>query len=366
MDVRERLRDPEVVRRLRIALLVVLLVVAVWLPFYYVPFRVFQFTLVLVYAIAVLGLGLLTGYNGQISLGHGAFFAVGAYTAAILMAKAGWAYPLTLPPAAALAFLLGFGVGIPALRLHGLYLALVTLALAVVTPPILKRFSGLTGGAMGLQVPNVTAPGWTGLADDQWLYLIVLVVAVVAFALAWSLVHSRVGRAMISIREDPRAAQTLGVELARVKTLTFAWSAMLAGVAGVLFTWLIGFVSPDSFTVVLSIQILAALVVGGLASIWGPLFGAVFLVFVPNLAEDINQAAPGIAFGALLIVVLFVAPGGIAGLGGEVWRRLVGVRDAAPGPLDAVRPGVRREEVPERAPTDRPQVEAGHPTDGKS
>lgn len=348
------LRDRDVVRRLQLAVLVVLLGVAAWLPFYYVPFRVFQFTLLLVYAIAVLGLGLLTGFNGQISLGHGAFFAVGAYTAAILMAKAGWSYPLTLAPAAAITFLLGYGVGIPALRLHGLYLALVTLALAVVTPPILKRFSDLTGGAMGLPVPKVTAPDWTGLANDQWLYLLVLLVAAFAFALAWSLVHSRIGRAMISIREDPRAAVTMGVELSRVKTLTFAWSAMYAGVAGALFTWVIGFVSPDSFTVVLSIQILAALVVGGLASIWGPLFGAGFLVFVPNVAEDINQAAPGIAFGALLIVVLFVAPGGIAGLGGRVWRWLLGVGGGgAPGPVlgrpEGEEPAEQEEEEEEAA-----------------
>lgn len=364
--MREKLRDRDVVRQLRLAVLVVLLGVAVWLPFYYVPFRVFQFTLVLVYAIAVLGLGLLTGFNGQISLGHGAFFAVGAYTAAILMAQAGWPYALTLLPAAALTFVLGFGVGIPALRLHGLYLALVTLALAVVTPPLLKRFAGLTGGAMGLQVPKVSAPEWAGFADDQWLYFLVLAAAVVAFALAWSLVHSRVGRAMISIREEPRAATTMGVELARVKTLTFAWSAMYAGVAGVLFTWAIGFVSPDSFTVVLSIQILVALVVGGLASIWGALFGAVFLVFVPNVAENVNQAAPGIAFGALLIVVLFIAPGGIAGLGRRVWGWLVGVEGVEPGPLGEVGPRPVASRTSEEGRAERPAVGAGQqPTDGE-
>lgn len=324
MDLRAKLRDRDVTRRIRLAALLALLGVAIWIPLYFVPFRVFQFTLVLVYAIAVLGLGLLTGYNGQISLGHGAFFAVGAYTAAILMAKAGWAYPLTLPPAALLTFLLGFGVGIPALRLHRLYLALVTLALAVVTPPILKRFSGLTGGAMGLTVPKPSPPEWTGLASDQWLYFLALVAAIAAFVLAYNIVHSRIGRAMIAIRENPIAAETMGVELARVKTLTFAWSAMFAGVAGVLFTWVIGFTSPDSFTVVLSVEILAALVVGGLASIWGPLFGAAFLVFVPNIAQDVNQAAPGIAFGALLIIVLYVAPGGLAGLGRRMWTRIVG------------------------------------------
>ena len=320
------LTDPDTVRRIRQIALVVGLGVALWLPTYYVPYRVFQFTMVMIYAIAVLGLGLLTGYSGQISLGHGAFFALGAYTAAIMI-DAGAPYLVTIFPAALLTFVLGFTLGIPALRLHGLYLALVTLGVAVVTPPILKRFAGLTGGAMGLSISKPQVPEWIerslGLANDQWLYYLVLIVTVVLFMLAWNLVHSRAGRAMIAIRDSELAAATMGVELARVKTRAFAWSAMYAGVAGALFTWAIGFVSPDSFGVTVSIQLLAGLVVGGLGTISGPLFGASFMVFVPNVSEDLHDAAPGIAFGALLILVMYIAPGGIAGLVHQLWARLV-------------------------------------------
>ncbi|MBW3619308.1 MAG: branched-chain amino acid ABC transporter permease [Actinobacteria bacterium] len=334
MTWRERLRDPTTQRWLRIAVFVAMLGIALWAPFYFTPFRVFQFTRVLIFAIAVLGLGLLTGFNGQISLGHGAFFAIGAYTAAALMEKAGWPFLLVVPVALLITFALGYGVGIPALRLHGLYLALVTLALAVVTPPILKRFSGITGGAMGLNIDIPQAPAWTGLAEDQFLYLLALVAAIAAFALARNLVDSRTGRAMIAIREDELAAETMGVDLARVKTLAFAWSAMYAGLAGVLFTWTIGFVSPESFTITLSISILAALVVGGLGSIWGALLGAAFLVYLPSVADDLNQAAPGIAFGALLIIAMYVFPGGIAGLARRLWGRLL-APPRAPAPATA-------------------------------
>jgi branched-chain amino acid transport system permease protein len=326
MERRIDLADPATVRMIRVVAVLLGLGVALWLPTYYVPYRVFQFTMVMVYAIAVLGLGLLTGYSGQISLGHGAFFAVGAYTAAILM-DAGLPYLLTIPPAALVTFVLGFALGIPALRLHGLYLALVTLGVAVVTPPILKRFTGLTGGAMGLSISKPQVPEWIerslGLANDQWLYYLVLVVAVVLFVLAWNLVHSRAGRAMVAIRDSELAAATMGVGLAQVKTRVFAWSAMYAGVAGALFTWVIGFVSPDSFGITVSIQLLAGLVVGGLGTISGPLFGAAFLVFVPNVSQDLHDAAPGIAFGALLILVMYIAPGGIAGLLHRAWARLV-------------------------------------------
>ena len=347
---RARRADPAILRRLQIAALVVLVAVALWLPTYYVPYRVFQFTTVLVYAIAVLGLGLLTGFNGQISLGHGAFYAVGAYTTAILM-EAGMPYLLALPPSALVTYALGFALGVPALRLHGPYLALVTLGVAAVTPPLLKRFSGLTGGAMGLSVETPVAPAWTGLADDQWLYYVVLACALALFALAHNLVRSRAGRALVAIRDNALAARTMGVELARVKTRAFAWSAMYAGVAGGLSTWVIGFLSPDSFTITVSIQFLAALVVGGLATVSGPLFGAAFLVFVPNISQDLNDAAPGIAFGALLILAMYVAPGGIAGLLRAAWRRLVAGPARSPEPAGAG-PAVR---PTSRAPTARPE-----------
>lgn len=288
--------------------------VLVYLPFYFAPFRVFQFTMVLVYAVALLGLNLLIGHGGQISLGHGAFFAVGAYATAILLSRHDIPYLATLPVAAALTFVLGLALGVPALRLRGLYLALVTLAIAVFLVPLLKRFESLTGGSMGLSTVKPAAPGWSGLADDQWLYFLALALAMVAFLAARNVLRSRAGRALHAIRENEAAAEVLGVRLAFYKTLVFAWSAMFAGAAGSVYTWMIGYVSPDSFPVTLSITLLAGLVIGGLGSLSGPVYGAIFVMFVPNLAQDLNKAAPGVIFGLLIILVMYVAPTGLAGL----------------------------------------------------
>lgn len=299
---------------------VVLAVILIYAPFYFVPFRNFQFSLVLVYAVALLGLNLLVGYSGQISLGHGAFFAVGAYATAIMMYRDLVPYPLTLVVAAVLCFAVGFAFGVPALRLRGLYLALVTLSIALFLQPLLKRFGSLTGGAMGLTVAKPEAPAWTGLAPDQWLYFWALAVAVVMFWLVRCLMRSRVGRALLAVRENETAAEVMGVRLAFYKTLAFAWSAMLAGVAGAVYTWVIGYVSPDSFTVTLSITLLAGLVVGGLGSMSGPVFGGFFVLFVPGLSQDVNQAAPGIIFGLLIIIVMYAAPTGFAGLLRRVTR----------------------------------------------
>jgi branched-chain amino acid transport system permease protein len=299
---------------------VVLLLVACYLPFQFVPFRVFQFTMVMVYAMALLGLNLLVGHGGQISLGHGAFFAVGAYTAAIMMYHWDAPYPLTLPVAAVVAFVIGLALGVPATRLHGLYLALVTLAIAIFMVPLLKRFESATGGSMGLTLEKPRPPGWAGLAEDQWLYFMTLAVTVVAFAVSYSLLRSRVGRALHSVRDNEAAAEVMGVRPAFYKRLAFAWSALFAGLAGCVYTWVIGFVSPDTFTVNLSIMLLAGIVVGGLGSLWGPLLGGLFVQFVPSLSQDINKAAPGVIFGLLIIAVMYVAPTGLAGLAGRAAR----------------------------------------------
>ncbi|WP_063780716.1 branched-chain amino acid ABC transporter permease [Nonomuraea sp. SBT364] len=294
-----------------------LLAAAVYAPFQLVPFHVFQLTMVLIYAVALLGLNLLVGHAGQISLGHGAFFAVGAYTAAILLDRWDAPYPLTLPVAALVAFVLGLAFGVPAMRLRGLYLALVTLAIAIFLVPLLKRFEEVTGGSMGLSLAKPAPPAWTGLAEDQWLYFLALAVTVAAFLLAASLLRSRVGRALHAIRDNEAAAEVMGVRPAYYKTLAFAWSAMFAGIAGCVYTWVIGFVSPDSFVVNLSITLLAGLVVGGLGSLSGPVLGALFVMFVPSISQDINEAAPGVIFGLLIIAVMYVAPTGLAGLAGR-------------------------------------------------
>lgn len=305
-------------RALRWGLFLAVVVVLVAIPQTATPFRVLQFTMVGIFAIATMGVNLLTGYNGQISLGHSFFFAVGAYTSAILVTDHGWHFVLTLAPAFALTFVLGFLFGIPALRLEGLYLALVTLALAVVAPPFIKRFDDLTGGSQGILVPKPEAPEWTGLAADQWRYYVVLVVGGVVFLVTWNLVRGRVGRAMVAIRDNHIAAEAMGVDLAIFKTLTFAFSTAFAGVAGGLYASVVGFVSPESFGVLLAIELLTGAVVGGLATIAGPVFGALFTYFVPEFASDMNPAAPNVLYGIVLILVVIAAPTGIAGMLGRL------------------------------------------------
>ena len=310
-------------QRLRIAAWAVVAVLAIALPFFFNSYRVGQFTQALALAIAVLGLNLLVGYSGQISLGHGAFFALGAYVSAILIVDASVPYLLTLPIAGAVCAVAGFLVGLPALRLRGLYLALVTLGLAIATPQVIKRAEGLTGGTQGLTVDRPTAPAWIGLADDQWLYFVTLVVALAMFVFATGIVRGRVGRALITIRENEIAAKTMGVNLASYKTGAFAVSAMYAGIGGALFTLPIGFVAPESFPLALSFAFLAAIVVGGLATIGGALFGALFIEFVPVYAADVNEALAGVIYGGVLILFMYLLPTGVMGLGRKLsgWRR---------------------------------------------
>jgi branched-chain amino acid transport system permease protein len=300
--------------RTRAILVAGLAVVAVAIPFLFGPYRVGQFTLVLVYAVAVLGLNLLVGYSGQISLGHGAFFALGAYTAALLIEKASVPYLLSVPAAGAVCFVAGYLFGVPALRLRGLYLALVTLGLAIALPQLIKRFDGLTEGTQGLTVEQPSAPGWLPLADDQFLYLLCLVIAALMFLVAWNMTRGQLGRAVKAVRDGEIAASTLGVDLAATKTRVFAVSAGYAGVGGALYVFAIGFVAPEAFTLTVSFAFLAAIVVGGLATISGALFGALFIEFVPVYASDVNVALTGVIYGGVLIAFMWVLPEGAAGL----------------------------------------------------
>lgn len=307
----------------------VLLVAMLVLPFLVKNFRVFQFNLVLVYAIAVLGLNLLTGFNGQISLGHGAFYALGAYTAAVLMDKLGMPYWATLPLAGLLCFGFGFLMGFPALRLAGHYLALATFALALAVPQLLKykRIEGLTGGVQGIVLTKPDAPFEMSLfgqplSPDRWLYFVTLAVAALMFLLAWNILRGRVGRALIAIRDHPIAATAMGINLPVFKSLTFGLSAAYTGVAGALGGIVVAFVSPDSFTVSLSIFMLVGVVVGGLASIPGAIFGAIFIVYVPNIADQVSKSAPAAIYGVLLIGLMFLMPSGVMGMLYKVWARL--------------------------------------------
>jgi branched-chain amino acid transport system permease protein len=290
-----------------------LLAAAVALPLFVSNFRLFQFTQVGIYAIALLGLNLLTGYNGQISLGHGAFYAVGAYTAAIMIDRWSVPYPLTVVAAGLVCLVAGFLFGIPALRLEGLYLALATFALALAVPQILKYFEHWTGGSQGIVLSKPEAPWGLALSADQWLYFFTLAVLVALFVLAQNLLAGRTGRAIVAIRDNPIAAQAMGVNTALYKSLTFGVSAAYTGVAGALSALAIAFVAPDSFDVFRSITFLVGIVIGGLASISGAVFGALFIQFVPNWAQDISKAAPWAIYGVFLIIFMYVMPRGIAG-----------------------------------------------------
>ena len=296
-------------------LIVILLAVACVLPFVVSNYRTFQFTLVLVYAIALLGLNILTGYNGQISLGHGAFYALGAYCAAILMDKLGAPYWATVPAAGAVCLVAGFLFGLPALRLEGLYLALATFALGVAMPQLLKyhHLEKWTGGVQGIVIAKPEAPWGLPINADQWLYFFTLLVTVVMFWLGWNLLRGRVGRALVAIRDQPVAAEAMGVHNALYKSTAFGVSALYTGVAGALGAIAVQFVAPDSFNIFLSIVFLVGIVVGGLASIAGALYGALFIQFVPNIADEISKAAPWAIFGVFMIGFVYLMPTGVAG-----------------------------------------------------
>lgn len=302
-----------------------LAVVIAVLPSFLSDFRAQQLAYVAIYLIAILGLNVLTGYTGQISLGHGAFMAVGGYTTAILMADHGMKDIWTIPLAGLVAGVVGFLFGIPALRLTGLYLALATFAIAVAFPSVIKKFEGFTGGGSGINLfgsPELTASITPveilgiELNFNNWLYALCWTIALVAYVVAWLFLRGRTGRALRSIRDSETAAQSSGVSLPRYKTLAFAVSAAFAGVAGALFAIATTFVNPDTFPVTLSIFILVGVVVSGLGSLEGVIAGAVFIQFLPLWAQEVSKSpgAPGIVYGLVLIATMFLLPGGFSGL----------------------------------------------------
>jgi branched-chain amino acid transport system permease protein len=309
-------------RSLKIVAVLVVLAVATGLPFVISSFRVFQFTQVLIYAIALLGLNMLTGYNGQFSLGHGAFYGIGAYTTAIMIDRWGIGYAWTIPAAGLVCLIIGFLFGRPALRLEGLYLALATFSLALAVPQVLKYFEDWTGGSQGIVLSKPKAPFGLPLTEDQWLYFLTLAVTVVLFVLASNLLGGRTGRAIVAIRDNHIAAEAMGVNNALYKSTVFGVSAAFTGVAGALSALAVAFVAPDSFDVFLSITLLTGIVIGGFGTISGAIYGALFIQFVPNWAQDISKAAPWAIFGTFLIVFMYVMPRGIAGFLRLVWIRL--------------------------------------------
>lgn len=320
--------------------LVLGLIVAVLLPLVVPDFTIFQLTQAMIYAMAIQGLNLLTGYNGQFSLGHSAFYAIGAYTAAIMMDSFGSGYVWTLPVAFVITLVVGFLFGFPALRLEGLHLALATFALAVATPQLLKwkPIEDWTGGVQGIFVFKPDAPWGLPLSPDQWLYYFSFAVLLILFICAWNLVRGRTGRALIAIRDNPLSAKSMGINTSLYKSLAFGVSAAYTGVAGALGAIVVGFVAPDSFTFLLAVSFLVGLVVGGVASIWGPIVGGIFVLFIPNISEGVQGILSGVfgwvgvnitwlIYGVFLILVVYFMPSGFAGL----WRWLTSRLMRLPG-----------------------------------
>jgi branched-chain amino acid transport system permease protein len=307
---------PDRERQTSIAIAIGVIAIFAILPFVLRSFFVFQLTMVLIYAIAIIGLNLLTGFNGQLSLGHAAFYAIGAYTAAIMMDSFGISYFWTIPASAVICFAFGFLFGLPALRLDGVYLALATFALSVATPQILKMslFEQWTGGVQGLVIIKPDAPMGLPLTQDQWLYFFTLAIMIALYAAAVNLVRTRTGRALVAIRDNPLAARSMGINNPIYKAVTFGVSGLYTGVAGALGAIVVQFVAPDSFTIYLSVALLVGLVVGGVSWLPGAFFGAAFILFVPNVAEHFSKGLSGATYGLMLIVLMLVMPGGFAGV----------------------------------------------------
>ena len=292
---------------------IVLIGIALLAPLFVLDrFNTIEFAYVWTFAIALIGLNVLTGYSGQISLGNGAFMAIGGYVTAILYWKFKIPYGWTILPAGLLAGVVGYLFGFPALKLSGLYLALATFALALSASPVIKNFGTLTNGHEGIVLPPAKDPFGLGLTNEQWLYYFTFVLALLLFLFARAMLAGGTGRAFRAIRDSETAAAASGISLAFFKTLAFGISAFYAGIAGSLVATVTGYVNPDSFDLPLSLGLLVGVVVGGLGTLAGPVLGAAFVVWLPNYAQKVFDK-PDIVYGVVLILVMFLLPQGIAG-----------------------------------------------------
>jgi branched-chain amino acid transport system permease protein len=293
---------------------------AVFAPLFASDFQLFRLTNILIYALALLGVNILVGYNGQISLGHGAFYALGAYVAAIQTAHCGVPHWAAVPVAGACCLIAGFAFGLPTMRLGGMHFAMATFALAMVLPSLakLKSIEHWTGGAQGMVLDKPEVPFGLALSFDQWMYLYALLVLVLSMVVAANLLRGRIGRAIIAIRDHPIAAEATGIHAAFYKPAALGVSAMFTGMAGGLAALALQYVGPGLFGIFLSFGFLIGATVGGVASLSGALYGALFLqlifLFVGVTARSLQTAQIYLIYGVTLILVIHFMPGGVAGL----------------------------------------------------
>jgi ABC-type branched-subunit amino acid transport system permease subunit len=264
-----------------------------------------------VYILVALGLNLLTGYAGQVSLGHAAFFAIGAYSAAVLAESLQWPFVICVTVSAFFTAIVGYLLGLPCLRLSGLYLAMATLGFTLIVQEMLLQLAVITHGSEGMSVPAASILGFTFDSDYRKYYLL-FGVTIVMLILTRNLIRGRTGRAFLAIRENERAAEAMGVNLAQYKTIAFAISALYTGLAGALSAFLVGFLDPQEFSFFLSIQFITIIILGGLASLLGSVLGAGFLIILPELLAglDVWQA---LVYGVIMVLTILFMPFGLSG-----------------------------------------------------
>lgn len=308
------------------------LILLATLPLWGNPYIIYLINLSCIAVVAALGLNLLVGYTGQISLGHSAFVALGAYTTAILSSKLGLPFWVCLLASGSVAAAIGLGLGIPCLRLKGLYLAMATMAFGVMVEYVIITWGSLTGGVRGINVARVVIFGYP-LDSDNKIYYFLLMCTVLTVLAIKNLVRTRVGRAFIAIRDRDIAAEVMGVNITAYKVMAFTISSFFAGIAGSMYSYTMGYIHPEHFTLLLSIQYLAMIIAGGLGTILGTIFGAVFIVLVPELikaiARSLELLIPALkgkyneewniaAFGLLIMIFLIFESGGLNGIWGRI------------------------------------------------
>lgn len=326
-------------RWVRIGFGVAIAVLLIVLPFTQSPYINRQLSLMAVFAVAIVGLNIVMGYAGQVSLGQSAFLGLGAYIAAYGVVE-GWPIPVIFVLCAVVPALVGLLVALAAARLRGLALAMVTITLPIIGVPLAKRLREFTGGSQGTTVSWLRAPEWSGLANDQWRYYVVVVIAVIMFLIARNLVQGKIGRAFRIVKENESVAIAMGISPYRYKVLAFTIASLFGGVAGFLYLAIVQYTSPETLNFHNSINMVAAMVIGGAASIPGSILGAIYYMLVPVLANEVDPSLTALVSGLVLLAVLFLVPGGIVSLPRRLTqvvrslRRRVARRTPPPSPSD--------------------------------